>query len=589
MSANASTVLLDILHRWGVDTVFGLPGDGINGIMEAIRLRSNDFRFIQVRHEESAAFMACAYAKLTGRLGCCLATSGPGGIHLLNGLYDAKADHAPVLALTGLPYHDLIDTYTQQDVDHCKLFSDVAVYSARVMSAAHVENVANLACRLALTRRGVTHLAFPTDVQEQTLSDAPRSMRNVEGHNSQATCEVRRLPSDDALAQAAEILNRAQRVAILAGAGALHAGDILVKVAEKLGAPIVKALLGKAAIADQHSLVTGGIGLLGTRPSQEAMDKCDALLIVGSTFPYLEYYPKPGQARTVQIDIDPAHIGLRAPVEAALVGDARATLELLEWKLNRKEDRAFLTSIQQRTQEWRELMRKAGESNEYPLKPGRIALEVGRRLPSNAIVTWDSGHNTGVCARYIDATQSQIFFGSGMMASMACSIPYAIAAALVHRDRPVFAFVGDGGLSMLLGELATIVRYRLPIKIIVLKNNTLGQIKWEQMMFLGHPEYECELQPIDFVKVAQAMGISGYRVESAEECGNVVESAFAASGPALVEAPIDPNEPLLPPKHIPKYVDNLRKALEEDTPGREDIEHALAKEPARTLWQGMQH
>jgi pyruvate dehydrogenase (quinone) len=204
-------------------------------------------------------------------------------------------------------------------------------------------------------------------------------------------------------------------------------------------------------------------------------------------------------------------------------------------------------------------------------------------------VTWDSGHNTGVCARYIDATQSQIFFGSGMMASMACSIPYAIAAALVHRDRPVFAFVGDGGLSMLLGELATIVRYRLPIKIIVLKNNTLGQIKWEQMMFLGHPEYECELQPIDFVKVAQAMGISGYRVESAEECGNVVESAFAASGPALVEAPIDPNEPLLPPKHIPKYVDNLRKALEEDTPGREDIEHALAKEPARTLWQGMQH
>ncbi|MFL6551711.1 MAG: thiamine pyrophosphate-dependent enzyme [Povalibacter sp.] len=589
MSANASTLLLDVLQRWGVDTIFGLPGDGINGVMEAIRLRSNEFRFIQVRHEESAAFMACAYAKLTGRLGCCLATSGPGGVHLLNGLYDAKADDVPVLALTGLPYHDLIDTFTQQDIDHGKLFSDVAIYSARVMSAAHVENVANLACRLALTRRGVTHLALPTDVQEQTLDEATRSMRNVEGHNSQAMADARQVPTEEALQRAADILNQAQRVTILAGGGALHAGDALEKVAEKLGAPIVKALLGKAAIADQNNLVTGGIGLLGTRPSQEAMDKCDALLIVGSRFPYIEYYPKPGQARTVQIDRDPAYIGLRAPAEAALIGDARATLEMLEWKVNRKEDRSFLNSIQERMQDWRQLLQQVGDADDFPLKPGRVALELGRRLPSNAIVAWDSGHNTGLCARYIDAIESQVFFGSGMMASMACAIPYAIAAALAYRDRPVFAFVGDGGLSMLLGELATIVRYRLPIKIVVVKNNTLGQIKWEQMLFLGHPEYECELQPIDFAKVAEAMGIAAFRVESAGEYGSVLDQALAVTGPALIEAPIDPNEPLLPPKHIPKYASNLRKALEEDTPGREDIEHALASEPARTLWQGMQH
>ena len=589
MSVNASTLLVDILHRWGVDTIFGLPGDGINGVMEAIRQHPKTLRFVQVRHEESAAFMACAYAKLTGKLGCCLATSGPGGIHLLNGLYDAKADRAPVLALTGMPYHDLIDTFTQQDVDHCKVFSDVAVYSARVMSAAHIENVANLACRLALARRGVAHLALPTDVQEQTVEESPRSMRNVEGHGSHAMGEARRIPSSDAIEQAARLLNDAKRVTILAGAGALHATEPLLKVADRLGAPIVKALLGKAVIDDRNELSAGGIGLLGTRPSQEAMDACDALLIVGSTFPYIEYYPQPGQARTIQIDIDPANIGLRAPAEVAVVGDASAALELLEGKLARKADRSFLTRIQERAREWRELMQQVDEAGEFPLKPGRVAREFGRRLPSNAIVAWDSGHNTGLCARYVEAQEGQVFFGSGMMASMACAIPYAIAAAIAQPDRPVFAFVGDGGLSMQLGELATIARYRLPIKIVVVKNNTLGQIKWEQMMFLGYPEYECALEPIDFAKIAEAMGIRAFRVESAEQCSEVFDAAMSGRAAALIEAPIDPNEPLLPPKHFPKYVANLRKALEEETPGHEEIEQALGKEPARTLWQGMQH
>src|SRR6187402_2725058 len=278
MSTNASTLLLDILHRRGVDTIFGLPGDGINGVMEAIRLRS-DIRYVQVRHEESAAFMACAYAKLTGKLGCCLATSGPGGVHLLNGLYDAKADHAPVIALTGLPYHDLIDTFTQQDVDLGKLFSDVAAYSTRIMSAAHVDNAVSLACRIAVTQRAVAHVSIPVDVQEQRLDEAEPSNRNIAHHVSFAKTDGQRVPDDDSISRALDILNRGKRIAILAGQGALGARAEILEIAELLGAPIVKALLGKAVVPDDHPLTTGGIGLLGTRASHEVFEECDTLLI----------------------------------------------------------------------------------------------------------------------------------------------------------------------------------------------------------------------------------------------------------------------------------------------------------------------
>jgi thiamine pyrophosphate-dependent acetolactate synthase large subunit-like protein len=583
MTTNAADILIDTLISWGVDTVFGLPGDGINGIMEAIRTRQDRVRFIQVRHEESAAFMACAHAKLTGRLGCCLATMGPGGVHLLNGLYDAKFDGAPVIALTGMPYHDLIDTFTQQDVDHGKLFSDVALYSARVMGPAHVENVASIACRIAVTNRGVTHLSIPTDVQEEPIESTTPSSRNVPHHASFASGEMLRVPSPEEIALAADILNKAQRVAILAGQGALGARDELLRTAELLGAPIIKALLGKTLVADSSPLTTGGIGLLGTRPSQEAMEECDALLIVGSTFPYIEYYPKPGQADIVQIDRDPARIGLRAPVEVGLVGDAKAALAMLNARLRPKQNRTFLETAQRRMDDWRRLLEDSSKSEQMPLKPGRIARELGERISSTAIVTWDSGHNTGLLARYVDAHEGQIFAGSGMMASMGCGVPYAIAAALAYPDRQVVTFVGDGGLTMLLGELATIVRYRLPIKIVVVKNNTLGQIKWEQMMFLGNPEYECDLQPIDFAAVAAGFGIKGFTIESAEECGKILDAALSLRGPALVEAPIEPNEPLLPPKRIPKYAENLEKALQKGTPGSEEIRKALEQEPARTM------
>jgi pyruvate dehydrogenase (quinone) len=582
---NGAEVLVDTLVAWGVDIIFGMPGDGINGLMEAIRrrVRAGTLRFVQVRHEESAAFMACGHAKWTGRLGCCLATTGPGGIHLLNGLYDAKLDHAPVIAVTGLPYHDLVDTFTQQDVDLPKLFADVSEYSARIMSPAHVENVVALACRTALARRGVAHVAIPVDVQEEPASSSEASPRNVAHHASFAPAQSRHRPGEAELESAAAILNAASRVVILAGQGALGAETPLLALAEHLGAPIVKALLGKALVPDDHPLTTGGIGLLGTRPSQEAMENCDALLIVGSTFPYLEYYPKPGQAIGVQIDRDAARIGLRYPVEAGLVGDARTTLTALQERLQRKEERSFLEAAQQGMRRWRTLLRESVERAGAPMKPGRIARDLGDRLAPDAMLAWDSGHNTALMARYCEARAGQAYAGSGLLASMGCALPYAIAAQLAFPQRQVVAFAGDGGLAMLMGELATVARYALPIKIVVVRNDSLGQIKWEQMMFLGNPEYECDLQPIDFVKVAEAFGIRGLRVERAEDCGPTLDAALGDPGPVLVEAVVDAAEPLLPPRRSPTYADNLRQALEAGTPGREAIERALAEEPARSL------
>ena len=334
-------------------------------------------RFIQVRHEESAALMACAHSKWTGRIGCCLATTGPGGVHLLNGLYDAKFDKAAVIAVTGLPYHDLIDTFTQQDVDLPKLFSDVAAYSSRIMSAAHVENAMSLACRIACTQHTVAHVAIPTDVQEEELDEVEPSTRNVQHHVSFAHQEGERVPEEPELARAIEILNRGKRVAILAGHGALKARDELLEVAELLGAPIVKALLGKAVVPDDHPLCIGGIGLLGTRPSQEAFEECDTLLIVGSTFPYVEYYPKPGQARGVQIDRDASRIGLRFPVEVGLVGDARKTLAMLAKRLKAHGDRTFLERCQRRKLDWKTLLECSADNGTGRLAPGQAGARAG--------------------------------------------------------------------------------------------------------------------------------------------------------------------------------------------------------------------
>ena len=512
MAMTAADVMVEILSEWGVEVIFGLPGDGINGIMEALRTRQDKIRFIQVRHEEAAAFMACAYAKYTGKLGVCLATSGPGGIHLLNGLYDAKLDGQPVLAITGHHFHDLIDTHAQQDVDLDRVYMDVAVYNARVMGPEHICNVTHLACRTALTRRGVAHINFPVDTQSLPLKKGYPSERNIPGHNSDVFARRAALPSDEDLKRAADVLNGGENVAILAGRGALKATDELIALAEKLGAPIIKALLGKACVPDDCPYTTGSIGLLGTRPSHDAIEACDTLFMIGTSFPYIEFLPKPDQARGVQLDLDAARIGLRYPVEVGLVGDSKRTLEKLLPMLRRNENRKFIHKIQKSIQDWWELLEERGTRSDKPMKPQVVAWEIGRHLRDDAIVSCDSGTIATWFARQMKARRGQMYSLSGTLATMANGLPYTIAAQVAYPKRQCVAFVGDGGFSMLMAEFATAVKYELPIKVFIIKNNTLGQIKWEQMVFLGNPEFGCELHPIDFAGYARACGGIGLTV-----------------------------------------------------------------------------
>src|SRR5947208_14571768 len=582
MKTTASDVLVETLLAWGVDTVFGIPGDGISGIIEAFRKRQDRIRFIQVRHEEAAAFAACGYAKFTGRLGVCVATSGPGGIHLLNGLYDAKLDGVPVLALTGFQFHDLRNTETQQDVELDKLFIDVCKYNNRVMGTAHVEDVVELACRAALAYRGVARVTMPVDMQEMP-ADSMRSKRNRPHHVSDIWAESAHIPTDAAVRRAAEILNQPKKPVIMAGRGAIGARQELEEIAELLGAPIVKPLLGKACVPDDSPYTTGGVGLLGTRPSQDALEACETLLIVGSSFPYIEFYPKPGQARCVQIEIDPLRVGLRYPVEVGLVGDSLRVLRRLIPQLDRQADRSWLEQAQQGKAEWEELMRERGTRQDMPMKPQVVAHLLGKRLRDDAVIVTDSGTMTTWAARHINIRGEQMFSLSGNLATMACRLPYAIGAQVAYPDRQVVAFVGDGGLSMLMAELATAVKYKLPIKIVVIKNNTLGQIKWEQMVFLGNPEYVCDLQPIDFAMVARACGATGLSVERPEECGRVLEQALATPGPVLVEATVDPPEPPMPPKVKAEQALHFAESLARGTPARGKIALTVASDTVREL------
>ncbi len=567
----SSDVLVETLIDWGVDVVFGLPGDGINGIMEALRTRQEKIRFVQVRHEESAAFMACGYAKYTGKLGVCLATSGPGGIHLLNGLYDAKMDGQPVLAITGLQFHDLIGTHTQQDVALDRLFIDVATYNERIMGPTHVENVVDLAIRTALAYRTVSHVTFPVDFQEMEVKKRQASKRNVPHHTSKAEADGSMLADAADLDKAAEILNSGKKVAILAGRGALNASFELEQVADRLGAPIVKALLGKASVPDDSPFTTGTIGLLGTLPSQNAMEDCDTLLMVGTSFPYLEFMPKPGDAKGVQIELDPKRIGLRFPVEVGLVGDSRRVLRELLPKLKRQQNRGFLEKAQKGMEDWRKVMEDRAQRRETPMKPQVIAHELGKRLSGGAILSCDSGTITTWWARHIPVKRGQMHSVSGNLASMANGLPYTLAAQIAHPDRQCVAFVGDGGFSMLMAEFATAVKYQLPVKIVVVKNNTLGQIKWEQMVFLGNPEYSVELHPIDFAAVAEACGGKGFTVEDPTDCGRTVEEFLNSEGPALLQAVVDPFEPPLPAKITADQALKFGESLARGEPNRKKI------------------
>jgi pyruvate dehydrogenase (quinone) len=580
----ASDVLVEKLLDWGVDVIFGLPGDGINGVFEALRKRQDKIKFIQVRHEESAAFAACGYAKTTGKLGVCIATSGPGGIHLLNGLYDAKLDGQPVLAITGLQYSDLIGTATQQDVELDKLFMDVTVYNERVMKATHVENVAELAIRLALAYHGVSHLTLPVDVQEETYHPKSQSSkRNIPHHVSDVWARSANIPRDEDLHHAADVINDGKKVAILAGRGALHATDELEQLAEVVGGPIIKALLGKAAVPDDSPYTTGPIGLLGTAPSQEALENCDTLIMVGTSFPYIEFLPKPGSARGVQIDHDPGRIGLRFPVEVGIVGDSRATLQRLIPLLKRKDDRSMLEQAQKGMKEWWEYMNRLATAQDMPMKPQVIAHELGKRLRDDAIVTCDSGTIATWWARHIPARRGQIHTLSGNLATMAPGLPYAIGAQVAYPDRQVVAFVGDGGFSMLMADFVTAVKYNLPIKVVIIKNNYLGQIKWEQMVFLGNPEFAVDLQPIDFALFAQACGAQGFTSREPKSCGNVVEQFLNTPGPALLEAVVDPNTAPMPGKVTAQQAFRFAESIARGEPGAVDIIKEAFKDRAREL------
>lgn len=581
MAQTTADTLVDILVESGVEMVFGLPGDGINGVMEALRKRRDDIRFIQVRHEEAAAFMACGYAKYTGKLGVCIATSGPGGIHLLNGLFDAKLDGAPVLAITGMQHSDLTGTHSQQDVELDKVFASVAAYNERIMQPAQIEDAAHIAIRTAVTQRTVAHLTIPIDIQIQTATDGERSQGDVPHHEGNLIATSAGLPGDEDLRRAADILNGGTRIAMLVGQGALGATDDVERVADVLGAPVVHALLGKAVLPDDSPFAVGGLGLLGTLPAQQAMEECDTFLMVGSSYPYIEFLP--GQARGVQIDINPVRIGLRHPMEAGLVGDTRTALAALLPLLERHDDRGFLEKSQERTRDWWQTIEAQATRDDMPMKPQVAAWEFGKRLTDDAITSCDCGTNTTWWARFVRARRGQKHTTSGTLATMAAGLPYIIAAQLAYPDRQCAAIVGDGGFTMLMGELATAVRYQLPIKVLIIRNNSLGQIKWEQMTMLGNPEYEVELQPIDFAAVARACGASGFTIEDPADCGRIMDQAFATDGPVVIDAIVDPLEPSLPPKITFDQARHFAESLARGEPNRAKIAVTALRDTVRQL------
>jgi len=583
MAKTVADLLVARLIEWGVDTIFGYPGDGVNGIFEALRTNQEKIRFIQVRHEESAAFAACGYAKFTGRLGVCLATSGPGGIHLLNGLYDAKCDGQPVLAITGHTFHDLIGTYYQQDIDLDKLFMDVAAYNQRVMGPAHVVNVVDEAIKTSLSRRTVSHITIPKDIQDWTESKQPRSSANIAEHSGDFFAQVYPVPPEVRLRQAADLINKGSKVVMLVGRGCLGAGAEVLQFADAAAAPVVKALLGKAVIPDRHPHSLGGLGLLGTAPSQDAMRECDTFIMAGTSFPYIEFLPKPGQAKTIQIDIDPTRIGLRHPVDVGLTGNAQAVLRALLPMIERKTDRSFLEKSQKRMSAWNQLMEERGTRTDMPMKPQVVTYHLNKLLEPDAIVTADSGTITTWAARYIEIRDGMMFSVSGLLASMANGIPYCIGAAVAYPGRQVVSVMGDGGFTMLMGEVATLVKYNLSVKIIVIKNNVLGEIKWEQIVMEGNPEFGIDLQPIDFAAFARACGAGGFTITHPEQAESILREAIAYPGPAVIEALVDPNEPPLPGNITAEQALHFAEALAKGDIERVNIIKTVLKDKVREV------
>ncbi|MGH2718914.1 MAG: thiamine pyrophosphate-dependent enzyme [Actinomycetota bacterium] len=583
MKKIASELLIERLIEWGVDTIFGLPGDGINGIMEALRRNKDKIRFVLVHHEEAAAFMATGHAKATGKLGVCLATSGPGGIHLLNGLYDAKLDHQPVLALTGMQEVELLGTGYQQEVHLEKLYEDVASYDVMIHTPAHIPALVDLAVRNCLANRTVSHITFPNDVQIADAETPPPGGPAPARPPSTAPVFIPApgVPREADLRRAAEVLNAGKKVAVLAGAGALGASNELRLAATALGAPIVKTLSGKGCFPDDDPLAVGGIGLLGTDPGEKSMELCDTLFMVGTNFPYTKHLPS--GARTVQVDISAFRAGNRVPTEVPLVGDAKETLAALLPLLKPHAKHRFLEDRQEEMRHWRDKIEAQADATRTPIQPQYLMALIDRHATNDAILSSDSGTIATWAARQWTIRGERKFMLSGNLATMAPGLPYTIAAQLAYPNRQCIAFVGDGGFAMLMAEFLTAVRHDLPVKVFIDNNHSYGQILWEQMV-LGYPEFGVRHTGIaNFSAYAESNGGLAYRVEDPAELEGAVKAALDHPGPALVDCLTNANEPPMPAKVSYEQAKGFAEAFLRGQPHKATIASTLFRDKLAEL------
>jgi pyruvate dehydrogenase (quinone) len=577
MGKTAGDYLCERLIEWGVDTIYGFPGDGINGILGALRRHEEQLRFIQTRHEEMASFMACGHAKFTGEVGVCLATSGPGAIHLLNGLYDAKLDHRPVVAIVGQTFARAMGGDFQQEVNLLQLYSDVAsAYVQQVTEPSTIRHMIDRAMRIAQAERTVTCVIVPADIQDMdAVPEQPVKTHTV--HSGVGWWPPRQIPSTEQLQTAADILNAGQKVAILVGQGALDATDAVLAVADALGAGVAKALLGKAAIPDDVPYCTGSIGLLGTKPSWDMMQGADTLLMVGTSFPYSEFLPPPGQAKAIQIDLAARNLSIRYAMDLALVGDAKDTLAELRPLLHRKEDRSWQEEIEKGVTDWWRLMEERGQPSDLNgrIRPQGLFSSLSRHLPDNAILSSDSGTAANWYARHIKIRKGMKAMLSGNLATMVPSVPYAIAAKFAFPDRVSVAMVGDGAMQMGgMAEMLTALKYYKTwsdprLIVLVLNNEDLNQVTWEQRAMEGDPRFEGSqaIPYMPFADYANLIGLKGIKVTTAAEIEGAWEEAFAADRPVIIDAITTPDEPPIPPHVTRKEAEALMKSVLEDPKG----------------------
>ncbi|MCK1266229.1 MULTISPECIES: thiamine pyrophosphate-requiring protein [unclassified Bradyrhizobium] len=593
MSQTVSDFIVQRLHQWGVRHLFGYPGDGINGVFGALQRAEGKIGFVQTRHEEMAAFMASAYAKFSGQLGVCIATSGPGASHLITGLYDALLDHQPVLAIVGQQARNALGGQYQQELDLVSMFKDVAgAYVMQASSPAQIRHLIDRSIRIALARRTPTVIILPNDIQEEPYEDPPRAHGTLHSGIGYSAPSIK--PRDADLDRAAEVLNAGKKVAMLIGAGALHATEEVIAVADRLSAGCAKALLGKAALPDDLPWVTGSIGLLGTEPSYNMMMECDTLLMVGSAFPYAEFLPKEGAARGVQIDIDASMMSIRFPMEVGLVGDAAETLRALLPRLKPKSDGAWRQGIQDDVAKWWKTLDDRAHQPAAPVNPQLVAWELSPRLPDRAIVTSDSGSCANWFARDLKMRRGMTASLSGGLASMGAAVPYALAAKYAHSDRPVIALVGDGAMQMNnMAELITAAKYWRDWKdprfiVCVFNNEDLNQVTWEQRVINGDPKFEASqrIPNVSYSRFAELIGLSGIYVDSPRLLGSAWEQALASEMPVVLEVKTDPEVPPLPPHITLQQAKNFSLALLKGDPNESGVIKGAARQVLEKILPG---